>query len=548
MLQANSRDLIEALKQCSGSFVDDHNGKNETLTAVCVYRRDGREYVCPVFINTQFCLNPLEFKQDAIHLSKWSVGGTIDNRGRAWDKGDVTDMVGTIVRYHAIGGKPGSHDRLEDLVQEPTFDEMVAELERRDMVKSGPDLSQVSSGRFGGQVSVARQEMFLGHRAQMDLRPISKLSDDELMDRYLNMPSNAPDMVALNEVKMRMEERAEFRARVLALAEKVGVDVPDVVKQMDGGIIDGEKVGDRRPTPVRSYGELSDYEMRMRERGINPVASDETLRELLDTEGVSSPVERRNPEIRVLMSNEAIIKRLVGPWDGEGWDEGMSEETRLKRIALAEAMGASPETMQNRRELSPIDPESMRDVLSIFPMQAEGVKNEEEQVKKVVCTSAQVAEGESVFDADGKRWTKVHGRMVPEGMVQAVLSSIHLDRGEHKPFPDISDPLVTWESIENLPGVKGLLLACTQEEIQKAATWMRNEAGPVSEASFSKFLHQVLQVHYPKMTPGPFGFMTHVRDIESTIFEKPVLASYLDGLDKLHDVAVEKTTDFKTKN
>jgi hypothetical protein len=114
------------------------------------------------------------------------------------------------------------------------------------------------------------------------------------------------------------------------------------------------------------------------------------------------------------------------------------------------------------------------------------------------------------------------GIPIPEEAIRAIFDS----------------PLVAWESIENVPGVKGLLLTYTQEEIQKAATWMRNEAGPVSKAGFSKFLSQVLQVNCPKMSPGPFGLMTSVRDIDAEIFGRPIAASYLP----LSDVEEQKVT------
>jgi hypothetical protein len=39
-------------------------------------------------------------------------------------------------------------------------------------------------------------------------------------------------------------------------------------------------------------------------------------------------------DIRIIMSDQAIRDRLVGPWDGEGWDEGMDEVTRLQRINM----------------------------------------------------------------------------------------------------------------------------------------------------------------------------------------------------------------------
>lgn len=238
----------------------------------------------------------------------------------------------------------------------------------------------------------------------------------------------------------------------------------------------------------------------------------------------------------------------------------------------------------------------------IHPGNTQGLAEDSVERKAKLVEVEALPEGGEMFDGEGKRWTKVHGRMVPEGMVQVALSSIHLDVAEHESrsatkdliqrtplqklmgddfkvvnssaqariqklmddtpiyggvpmqrtgtdytessaeklsaFPDISDPLVTWESIENLPGVKGLLLAYTQEQIQKAATWMRNEAGAVSEAGFSKFLSQVLQVHCPKMTMHPFGYMSGARDIESNIFAAPIAASYMP----LSEVEEQKVT------
>lgn len=56
-----------------------------------------------------------------------------------------------------------------------------------------------------------------------------------------------------------------------------------------------------------------------------------------------------NPEL--VITQDAIQRRLVGPWDGPGWDEGMDEETRRNRLFLwdkASSMGEVSETTKRQ--------------------------------------------------------------------------------------------------------------------------------------------------------------------------------------------------------
>lgn len=68
----------------------------------------------------------------------------------------------------------------------------------------------------------------------------------------------------------------------------------------------------------------------------------------------SEPDVQINPDI--LMTQRSIERRLVGPWDGEGWDEGMDEETRYNRIRLAEigmGVGVGPGSYQSQPKHAP---------------------------------------------------------------------------------------------------------------------------------------------------------------------------------------------------
>lgn len=602
----NTIDLIKALRACDFSIVDDIDGSRKVADGVVIwFSAEGRQYVCPCFTDAWFDLRPLGFEQDAIHMASVTLAGNINALDRGWHEGVVTGegeiaaYIGANViladYYHGktltqlLGVDGGLRnwdfegDELNMLIpgfkpRNPVLAAGEAAKETIDRTSHpaivGQNKFQEMAELFGFRPSAARQEMHAGHQAQLDTRPLDKLADDELVDRYLSaVLSPGKDSPILKEVTTRMGDRPEFRDRILGIADRVGVAIPDVVKNMSSNAIEGEK-----PSVA-----------------INVIKDEDVLQ------------ERRRPEVRVLMSNESIIKRLVGPWDGPGWDEGMGEEVRLKRIAMAENMNTTSDVMVDRRtrptpvrdhgELSDVDfrlaekgidhkdmdgivkdilaanpPKNITELLSMEHSMAlardamvEFVLRPDDKLPEgTFCTSAQLQEGESAFDAEGKRWTKVHGRMVPEGMVQKSLSSIHLVpitdstdpyanrkrqlgilpsdaklTRDYKPFPDIGGETVEWSQIEDRPGVKALLMTYTQKEICSAATWIMNEAGPVSEASYPKLLLQVLQVHYPKPTMHPFGYMSNTRDIESNIFSQPVLVSYLDGLDKLYDSAVE---------
>lgn len=56
-----------------------------------------------------------------------------------------------------------------------------------------------------------------------------------------------------------------------------------------------------------------------------------------------------NPDI--VLTQDAIQRRFVGPWDGPGWDEGMDEDTRRTRLFLydrASSMGEVSETTKRQ--------------------------------------------------------------------------------------------------------------------------------------------------------------------------------------------------------
>lgn len=81
--------MLKVLRQVSAGkdlkYVDDHNG-NEKVTAfpwkkfaILYQGRTKSLQVCPVKDGTVVCLNPLYLDEGAIHLSRSSVGGLVNN-------------------------------------------------------------------------------------------------------------------------------------------------------------------------------------------------------------------------------------------------------------------------------------------------------------------------------------------------------------------------------------------------------------------------------------------------------------------------------------
>lgn len=353
----NTVELIQALRTCAMSIVDDHSDKRRTLQGVVVYQHEsGRQYVCPCFGDTQFCLNPLLFQQDAIHLSRNSVGGVVDTRGREWFMGEAT-TIGDLVAY------VGMETIFADEYHGKLLDKLV-----------------------GGK------------------------------NRLINCDFHGDDLGC-------------GTSRIVMVSR-------DPELQADKGVM------------IKVF-----------------------------------PEDLQLCAVEVVMSNDSIRKRLVGPWDGEGWDKDMDEATRQQRLEIDAGMRTNPSFQMspeyNRmldlfkgfrtsaarqamfdgsdagKALSPraAPNRSVGETLQVHEFNVDANRRAanvnmvimaiesnvialEDEVDEEACRRnykqikdlMDLPEGGEVRSPDGKLWTKVHGRMVPEGMVQAALSSIHLDR------------------------------------------------------------------------------------------------------------------------
>lgn len=73
---AKRNELIEIVARLTNgeSYIDDHDNSEANAEGICV---SDTLYVCPVFYENGFCLNPLYIEDDGkIHLSASSIGGT----------------------------------------------------------------------------------------------------------------------------------------------------------------------------------------------------------------------------------------------------------------------------------------------------------------------------------------------------------------------------------------------------------------------------------------------------------------------------------------
>lgn len=83
-------------------IINNHNDKEEQIDGVVI---TDQGYVCPIFLNTTFCLNGLYIDSDTnkIHLSCSSVGGTF--RGRDVLDSEVVRTYNEEVGRRLISGR-----------------------------------------------------------------------------------------------------------------------------------------------------------------------------------------------------------------------------------------------------------------------------------------------------------------------------------------------------------------------------------------------------------------------------------------------------------
>lgn len=476
----NTVELIQALRTCSMSIVDDHSGRNRTLQGVVVYQHEsGRQYVCPCFGDTQFCLNPLLFQQDAIHLSRNSVGGVVDTRGREWFMGEAT-TIGDLVAYVGMETifADEYHGKLLDKLVGGTNrlincdfhgDDLGCGTSRIVMVSRDPELRADK----GVMIKVLPDDLQLCAKEVLDKpesrsaeRSIAKPDPFKAMEAALTCPvvsweslEAIPGVKALSGVYTQ----EEIQKAATWMSNEVGavseVSYPKVLHQVL-----------QVHYPKHSPGALGFMT---------------TIRDV-DAEIFSKPIQASYlplEEVEVVMSNDSIRKRLVGPWDGEGWDKDMDEATRQQRLEIDAGMrtnpsfqmspeynrmldlfkgfrtsaarqamfdgsdagkALSPRAMPNRsvgetlqvHEFNVVANRRAENVNMVVMAIESNVIALEDEVDEEACQRnykqikdlMDLPEGGEVRSPDGKLWTKVHGRMVPEGAVQMALSSIHLDR------------------------------------------------------------------------------------------------------------------------
>lgn len=96
--------VVEATKASGGIVVDDHTNNELSLQAIVRWTKGDREFICPVFNGTYFSLNDLYIGQDGkVHLSSWSVAGTVDCRA-GLDDGIEKFNAGSEANSHVLGG------------------------------------------------------------------------------------------------------------------------------------------------------------------------------------------------------------------------------------------------------------------------------------------------------------------------------------------------------------------------------------------------------------------------------------------------------------
>tara|TARA_R110002126_G_scaffold37240_5_gene112665 strand:- start:9732 stop:11072 length:1341 start_codon:yes stop_codon:yes gene_type:complete len=65
--------------------IDDHNGKEAYVSVLRLSEGDGGPHVfCAGYLGSRFCLNPLVVVDGRVHLSRWSVGGSVNEEYSSW--------------------------------------------------------------------------------------------------------------------------------------------------------------------------------------------------------------------------------------------------------------------------------------------------------------------------------------------------------------------------------------------------------------------------------------------------------------------------------
>lgn len=78
----NAVQVMAALVESGGRYIDDHNGHETTVKHAAIFQRpDQEDVIVPLLSGTYFCLNGMHIAPDGkVHLSRWSIGGVIDGR------------------------------------------------------------------------------------------------------------------------------------------------------------------------------------------------------------------------------------------------------------------------------------------------------------------------------------------------------------------------------------------------------------------------------------------------------------------------------------
>lgn len=84
---AEVNETIIGLWRVYDNIIDDHTGDSEPVDYL-VELNDDQQYLCAGYLNTSyFSLNPVYMTGDReLHLSKWTVAGTIVNKSSIFDK------------------------------------------------------------------------------------------------------------------------------------------------------------------------------------------------------------------------------------------------------------------------------------------------------------------------------------------------------------------------------------------------------------------------------------------------------------------------------